>query len=161
MTIMAALEKTPKRSISSAAEAAAVVSHLNDVMEALLNIVEDETAFVREGRLGEVQRLEPAKAALARDYIADTTQLEACRPFLAQVLPGMLDDLRRRHDRFRALLQVNLTVLATVHAVSESIVRGVNTEMQRRRLSHGYTSGGQRAAPNQRQSMPLTVSRSL
>jgi hypothetical protein len=158
---MTALEKTSNRKISSAAEAASVVAHLTDVMEALLNLVEDETAFVREGRLGEVQRLEPAKAALARDYIADTTQLEANRTFLSQVLPDVLDDLRRRHDRFRALLQVNLTVLATVHAVSESIVRGVNTEMQRRRLSHGYTSAGHSASPNPRQSMPLTVSRSL
>ena len=87
-------------------------------MEALLNIVEDETALVREGRLGEIQRLQAAKSALARDYVADTTQLEASRAFLSQIMPSALSALRTRHDQFRALLQVNLTVLATVHAVS-------------------------------------------
>jgi hypothetical protein len=158
---MTAIEQTSPHRVSNPAEAAALVSHLTDVMEALLNIVEDETALVREGRLGEIQRLQAAKSALARDYVADTTQLEASRAFLSQIMPSALSALRTRHDQFRALLQVNLTVLATVHAVSEGIVRGVNMEMQRSKLSHGYTSGGQRAAPNPRHSLPLTVSRSL
>jgi hypothetical protein len=59
------------------------------------------------------------------------------------------------------LLQVNLTVLATAHAVSEGIIRGVNGEIQRRRNPQGYTAAGQRAAPNHRYATPLTVSRSL
>ena len=43
------------------------------------------------------------------------------------------------------MLQINLTVLATAHAVSESIVRGVNAEMQRRNIpEHLY--GGRDAA---------------
>ena len=45
------------------------------------------------------------------------------------------------------MLQINLTVLATAHAVSESIVRGVNTEMQRRNMPNTYTAAGKRAAP--------------
>jgi hypothetical protein len=44
------------------------------------------------------------------------------------------------------MLQVNLTVLATAHAVSEGIVRGVNAEMQRRNIPNTYTAAGQRAA---------------
>lgn len=154
-------QQPPAPRISSPAEAAAVVAHLNDVMDALLNIVEDETAFVREGRVTEVKRLEPAKSALARDYIADTARLEASRPYLAQIMPNALRALHARHDQFRALLQINLTVLATVHAVSESIVRGVNMEMQRRSLPHGYTAGGARPNPNPKHTLPLSLSRSL
>jgi hypothetical protein len=52
-------------------------------------------------------------------------------------------------------------VLATAHAVSESIVRGVNTEIQRRNIPNTYTSAGQRAAPGPRHITPLSVSRSL
>ena len=51
----------------------------------------------------------------------------------ANVTPELLSALQRHHDVFRAMLQVNLTVLATAHAVSEGIVRGVNVEMQRRK----------------------------
>ena len=59
------------------------------------------------------------------------------------------------------MLQVNLTVLATAHAVSEGIVRGVNAEMQRRNMPNTYTAAGQRAAPGPRNITPLAVSRSL
>ncbi len=73
----------------------------------------------------------------------------------------MLTTLRRHHDTFRAMLQINLTVLATAHAVSEGIVRGVNTEMQRKNIPNTYTASGQRATPGPRNITPLTVSRSL
>ena len=73
----------------------------------------------------------------------------------------MLATLHRHHDTFRAMLQVNLTVLATAHAVSEGIVRGVNTEIQRRNIPNTYTAAGQRAAPGPRHITPLAVSRSL
>ena len=41
-----------------------------------------------------------------------------------RVVPDKLETLRRRHDAFRALLQIDLTVLATAHAVSEGMVPG-------------------------------------
>jgi hypothetical protein len=59
------------------------------------------------------------------------------------------------------MLQVNLTVLATAHAVSENIVRGVNAEMQRRNIPSTYTANGRRQAPSPHQIRPLSVSRSL
>jgi hypothetical protein len=59
------------------------------------------------------------------------------------------------------MLQINLTVLATAHAVSEGIVRGVNAEIQRRNIPNTYTSAGRRQAPGPRNITPLSVSRSL
>jgi len=59
------------------------------------------------------------------------------------------------------MLQVNLTVLATAHAVSESLVRSVNAEMQRRNIPSTYTAAGQRTTPGPRHMTPLSVSRSL
>jgi len=80
---------------------------------------------------------------------------------LADVAPELLTTLHRHHDTFRAMLQINLTVLATAHAVSESIVRGVNTEIQRRNIPNTYTSAGRRVTPGPRHMTPLAVSRSL
>ena len=67
----------------------------------------------------------------------------------------MVDDLRKRHDVFRALLQMNLTVLATAHAVSESIMRGVSRELARKATPQAYGASGRggRAAGQQ----PATV----
>ena len=55
-----------------------------------------------------------------------------------------LEALRRHHDTFRALLQINLTVLATAHAVSEGIVRGVSGEMARHAAPQTYGASGPR-----------------
>lgn len=130
-------------------------------MNALLAVIEQETALVRIGKVREAMALEPSKAELSRDYIAAVAQLKASQPYLARTTPDLLAALQRQHDTFRGLLQVNLTVLATAHAVSEGIVRGVNSEIQRRNVPQTYTANGTRAAPSPRHLTPLAVSRSL
>lgn len=147
--------------ITSVAEAHAVVSHFSEVMDDLLAFIDEETALVRAGKLSEVARLEPRKAELARLYVADTERLKASKPFLSGTLPDLLASLRERHDTFRALLQVNMTVLATAHAVSEGIMRGVSDEITKKSSPQVYGASGRAVAPNPRHAQPLTVSRSL
>jgi hypothetical protein len=45
--------------------------------------------------------------------------------------------------------------------VSEGIVRGVNTEMQRRNIPQTYGSSGMRVQPGPRNMTPIAVNRSL
>src|SRR5882757_6300461 len=129
----------PARAISTPVEARKLAEDLMDVMGALLGVIERETELVRAGKLHEGMALEPQKTELARRYAAAVGQLKASQKPLAQSAPELLTTLHRNHDTFRAMLQVNLTVLATAHAVSEGIVRGVNTEMQRRNVPNTYT----------------------
>src|SRR3984885_4585191 len=143
------------------AEARKLAENLMDVMSALLGIIERETELVRAGKLREGMALEPKKTELSRRYIGAITHLKASQKYLHQTAPDLLNTLHRHHDLFRAMLQINLTVLATAHAVSESIVRGVNTEMQRRNIPNTYTANGRRAVPGPRHMTPLSVSRSL
>jgi hypothetical protein len=105
--------------------------------------------------------LEAEKGEMSRQYVDAVGRLTRSRDYLKQSTPELLTALHRHHDTFRAMLQVNLTVLATAHAVSEGIVRGVNGEIQRRSLPNGYTAAGQRATPGPRHVTPLSVSRSL
>ena len=64
--------------------------------------------------------------------------------------------------RGRASCQIQRAEIgATAHAVSESIVRGVNAEIQRRNIPNTYTAAGRRATPGPRHMTPLAVSRSL
>jgi len=151
----------PARTISTPAEARKLAEDLMDVMGALLGVIEQETALVRAGKVREAMRLEHQKGELSRRYMVAVECLKTSQKYLAQVSPELLTTLRRHHDTFRAMLQVNLTVLATAHAVSEGIVRGVNTEIQRRNIPNTYTASGQRAAPGPRNLTPLAVSRSL
>ncbi|CAN7330648.1 hypothetical protein LJR220_002912 [Bradyrhizobium sp. LjRoot220] len=151
----------PAQAISTPAEARKLAEDLMDVMSALLGIIERETELVRAGKVREAMELEGQKGELSRRYMITVEHLKTSQKYLAQVSPELLTTLRRHHDTFRAMLQVNLTVLATAHAVSEGIVRGVNVEIQRRNIPNTYTASGQRAAPGPRNMTPLAVSRSL
>jgi hypothetical protein len=132
-----------------------------DVMSALLGIIERETELVRAGKVAEAMRLEQQKSEMSRRYTVAVEGFKAAQKVLSQAAPELLTTLRRHHDTFRAMLQINLTVLATAHAVSEGIVRGVNTEIQRKNIPNTYTAAGRRAAPGPRNITPLAVSRSL
>ena len=69
--------------------------------------------------------------------------------------------LRRRHAAFQSALQVNLTVLATAHAVSEGIMRGVSDSLARKSSPASYGPSGRSNVPGARHAPPLTVSRVL
>jgi hypothetical protein len=151
----------PAPAASTTIDARKLAENLMDVMSALLGVIERETELVRAGKLREAMAFEPAKTDLSRRYVNAVGQLKASQKYLSQTAPELLTTLHRHHDTFRAMLQINLTVLATAHAVSESIVRGVNAEMQRRNIPNTYTAAGRRAAPGPRHITPLAVSRSL
>jgi hypothetical protein len=151
----------PIATASTPSEARKLAENMMDVMSALLSVIERETELVRAGKIREAMSSEATKADLSRRYVDAVGQLKASQKYLSQTAPELLTTLHRHHDVFRAMLQINLTVLATAHAVSESIVRGVNTEIQRRNIPNTYTASGQRAAPGPRHMTPLALSRSL
>ena len=160
-SLAASTASAPGRAISAPAEARRLAEDLMDVMSALLGIIERETELVRAGNVRGAMQLEDQKGELSRRYMVTVEHLKNAQQYLAQVSPELLATLRRHHDTFRAMLQVNLTVLATAHAVSEGIVRGVNAEVQRKNIPNTYTASGQRATPGPRNITPLSVSRSL
>ncbi len=84
---------------------------------------------MRAGKLKEAVALEATKSELARLYVTDTAQVKANLPALSKQVPDLLAALRKQHDTFNALLQINLTVLATAHAVSEGLIRGAHAEV--------------------------------
>ena len=151
----------PTRPVASPGEAEALIRHLLDVMDALLGTVEEETGLVRAGRLDRVVALEPSKAELSRLYLNDTQRIRANQRNIGELVPARLDELRKRHDEFRAVLQINLTVLATAHAVSESIIRGVSDELARKAQPQAYGASGRATAPAKSGALPLTLSRVL
>jgi hypothetical protein len=150
-----------QKQITTLAEAQTVAAHLNDVMDALLKLIDHETQLVRAGKINEATQLEQAKGDLARLYVADTLHLKANAPFIEKHQPALIKELRARHDTFHALLQINLTVLATAHAVAESLVRGVSAEMTRKAAPQVYGASGRQNAPRANTSVPLAVARSL
>jgi hypothetical protein len=116
---------------------------------------------VRAGRLRDAVALDEAKVELARAYAAESERVKAAQDIIAPALPEALERLRQRHDTFRQLLQKNLTVLATAHAVSEGIIRGVSGELARKQAPSTYGASGRANPPGSKTSQPLAVSRTL
>jgi hypothetical protein len=149
------------RPVTTTADANALAAHYIGVMDALIEVIQQETEHVRAGHLAQATALEQTKTELARLYIADTLRLRANQGRLASISPETMPELIRRHDSFRALLQINLTVLATAHAVSEGIVRGVSGELARKASPQTYGASGRANAPDPRNAPPMAVSRVL
>jgi len=154
-------EPAAKAPIGNAAEAERVIDSLNTIMDRLIETVEAETAHIRKGRLRDALALETQKQELAVRYAAESGRVKVAQGMLAKSLPQALANLRERHAAFQALLQTNLTVLATAHAVSEGIIRGVSGEMARKQAPSTYGAGGRTNAPGPRAGQPLAVSRTL
>lgn len=153
--------RTPASRIETTADGERLVAHVANLLNALLLVVEEETELVRNGRLVQASHLGAKKGELAGQYFAATERLKANAGFLASHLTEKLDELRRRHDGFRPLLQANLTVLATAHAVSEGIIRGVAGEITRKAAPQTYGMSGRPTAPPPNAARPVTLSRTL
>ncbi len=147
--------------VTSSNEAEGLIAHLVAVMDTMLDLVEEETKLVRAGKLSAAARLVPSKSELSQLYFADTQRLKASQRYLTQTAPHLLAAMRKRHDDFQAVLQMNLTVLATAHAVSEGIMRGVSDEFARRSEPSTYGASGRSTAPHPRHAPPLALSRML
>ena len=79
-----------------------------------------------------------------------------CRP-----APARCAALNGVQEAFRAVLQKNLIVLATAHAVSEGIVRRLSGELAKKASPQVYGASGRAVAPNPKHGRPLAVSRTL
>jgi hypothetical protein len=134
-------------------------SGLIELMNALLGLIEQETEFVRAGRLSEAGALNEAKSELAGRYLAETRRLKGNAAAWFRGDPEALVELQRRQDLFRALLQVNLTVLATAHAVAEGLIRGAAGELARQNMPQGYGARGYAVAPPARAAQPVALSK--
>jgi hypothetical protein len=138
-----------------------LIAHLQHVMQALRAMLEKEIELVRAGRLSEVARMQPGKSELARIYTTDAAVVRANWAFLKREVPAMIARLREWHDAFQALVQVNLAVLATAHAVSEGIIRGVAGELARKAAPSTYGRSGRPNLPQANQAQPMALSRML
>jgi hypothetical protein len=147
--------------IASVGEAERAIANLNGIMDRLIATVEEETARMRAGRLRDAVELDEAKLELSRAYATESERVKTAKAIIAKGLPGELERLRLRHESFRASLQTNLTVLATAHAVSEGIIRGVSGELARKRAPSTYGATGRANTPGSKTSQPLAISRSL
>lgn len=138
-----------------------LAASLVELTDKLLSVVERETELVGAGKLRAAAELASSKADLAGRYQAQVVRLKAQGKQWLATNPALASDLRARHERFRSLLELNQSVLATAHAVSEGLIRGAAGELARHSAPEGYGARGQVVRPQIRSAQPIALSRAL
>lgn len=129
-------------------------------MDELVRLVEEETALVRSGKLFAAGELETRKSECARNFLNGLEAIKKIRPALERNAPGAVARLQRRHEEFRAMLQVNLAVLATAREVSDNLITSIAQGTGRGAPTRGYGRTG--AMPRDQASITgLAVDRSF
>ena len=146
--------------ITTQTEAEQAIGELTLLIEKMSAIIEQETALVRAGKLRGAMALEASKSQLAGQIFVAGERLKAGTKALGSI-PARCKELAKVQDGFQALLQKNMVVLATAHAVSEGIMRRLSGDLARQAAPQVYGSSGRAATPNPRHGRPLAVSRSL
>lgn len=147
--------------ITTRAEAETALDDLTTLFANLSSLLQQETALVRAGRLRQAAEVEPAKKDLAGRLYTIGERVKANAKFVLQAVPERCTALKTAQEELRAVLQRNMAVLATAHAVSEGIVRRLSGELAKKASPQVYGASGRAVAPNAKYGRPLAVSRTL
>jgi hypothetical protein len=147
--------------ITTKAQAERAIDDLTVLIGQLSDLVQRETALLHAGHLRGAAEIEPAKKELAGRLYAVNEQIKANAKFVVQAAPAHCAALKTAQEAFRAVLQKNMIVLATAHAVSEGIVRRLSGDLAKKASPQVYGSTGRAVAPNPRHGRPLAISRTL
>jgi hypothetical protein len=147
--------------MTNTAEAEGALDELSGLVEKLTALLAQETALVRAGEIRRAAAMEPDKRDLTGRLIAAGERIKANAKFILSATPKRCAALGSVQDAFRVVIQKNMMVLATAHAVSEGIVRRLSSEVTRKAAPQTYGASGRTIAPSQKHARPLAVSRTL
>jgi hypothetical protein len=152
---------TKRPSVSSPADAVAMVDDVMERLTSLAHVVGEETALMREGRIADALGREARKSELAGGYMRALQDVKANAIALARFTPEGLQRLKGAHAEFLDLVETNQAVLATARSISESLMRDLARESSNPVSVSGYGPAHARAAQQRPSSGPLMLSRSL
>jgi hypothetical protein len=159
--VSAAAPNPFRSTLSTKAEAEVLLQRMLETMDATVHILEAETALVRKGKLLEAGKRQPDKAELARRFTNDMRVVQDNAPALKRLAPEMVERVRGKHERFRAELQINMTVLATAKALAESIVQEIAETVARQDVATGYGAGDAAKTALSGGARPVALSRNV
>ena len=155
-----AAEPAPRPRVTGRAEAEALVAGVLATLRDLEAVLARETGEVGRGRIRAGLAEEARKSELTATYLKSLEAVKANAIALARFAPEAVARLKSAHKTFGRVVEENQMVLATVRAVSESLIKGISDELNRAARPQTYAPGGFQA-PRYARSEALVVSRSL
>ena len=146
-------------SITTSAEAEQTIGTFAALIEKLSSLIEQETKLVQAGQIRMASGLGAEKSQLSSELYKTSERLKTSAKFVAKAAPAQCKTLARLQDAFRVVLQKNLIVLATTHAVSEGIMRRLSGDLAKKAAPQIYGASGRATAPASRYGQPLAISK--
>ncbi|PLW78849.1 hypothetical protein [Cohaesibacter celericrescens] len=140
VTQAATLAKSP---IASPDDVRRLVGAIEHIMDALDDVMGEETKLLKEGKVKQALDLVEAKNQLSIQYMLLQKAITANASLVKQMAPQDSEQLTRRHHMFQSTLQANLAVIATVREVSSELVHDINDQVQKGGKANTYGQSGQ------------------
>jgi hypothetical protein len=147
--------------IATSTEAEAAIAQVAGLIDKLSDVIAEETVLVHAGQVRKATALGSVKNDLAGQLFARAERLRVNAKFLLRAAPAAAAALNRGQETFRAVLQKNMIVLATSHAVSEGIVRKLSGDLARKAAPQVYGATGRATVPDPKHGKPLAISKVL
>lgn len=149
---IAALDDLPGREL---------IARVEDVLNALITIMNQETTLLRAGHMREAGALTADKTRLAQDYVglSRSTQRQLFR--LRTEAPADLARLKAGHERLAIQMAENLRVIATSREVTESLLTDVADMVGAQKRTKTYGMTGEVKAPAGNHARGIAVNRAL
>ena len=147
--------------LSTPEEALALIGRLRDTITDLYKVIAEETALVRDARIGPAAPIAEKKSELSRRYVAELDCLKANAAFVRDAAADEIEALKVDNDDLQKALEVNLAVLATAHAVAEGVIRQVAAAVEAKRTAAGYGADGKTPGRSSGTGAPLALSSEL
>jgi hypothetical protein len=142
-----------QKHITNPQEASNLVEDVLLTMQQLSAVLTEEAHLMQAGRVKEALTHEQTKTELSSTYVLGLECIKANSLALRRVSPLALDKLKKAHLSFAETLSHNQTVLATVRAISENLMRSLALETQIEAKNKSYAPAMQsRPAPRQAES---------
>jgi hypothetical protein len=150
------------RPVQSAEEARMLAGELALAMSGLEAVLGEETDLLKASDLKRAAALMERKSEAGRRYVAALEAVKLNAIALARWVPAEVAALKRAQESLSTAIALNMTVLATAKAVSESIVRSLAREIAAPRQLTTYGMAGTMAsAGRDPRGTPLVLSRRL
>ena len=131
---LAALDDLPARDLLAFTEG---------TLRALVDIMNQETTFLRNGRHREAGGLSAEKTRLAQDYVSYSRAVQRQLDRLKVEAPDDVGMLKLGHERLATQMAENLKVIATAREVTEDLLTDVATQVARAAKPKTYGAAGQ------------------
>ncbi len=130
-------------------------------LDALLDIMNQETMLLRAGHLKEAGVLTPKKSQMSQDYVtlARAVKREATR--LKAQAPLAIEKLKIKHESLATQMADNLRVLATSRNVTQDLLSDVAKSVGNSQKPKTYNTGGIISTQNNAPIKGLSIDRAL